>query len=212
MKAWWTLLTARIDSLSLRERLFLLLAVLFVSLALADSLWLAPAQAQHSALTKQHAANDVELNRLRAELATMGTPTDVNATARADLQATELQLVKLEKDIRDVAPMSKNGPPLEHVLVQFLRRQPGLVLLSTSTLESPAQSMQPTLMQTLVQKSMSKRGLELRVAGSYASLTRYVQSLENALPHLRWGALLLQKNDPQQAELTLQVFVVGVQP
>ena len=58
---------------------------------------------------------------------------------------------------------------------------------------------------------LTKRGLELRVAGPYAELNRYVKTLEAALPSLRWGVLTVKKG-PQTAELTLQVFVVGVQP
>ena len=40
---------------------------------------------------------------------------------------------------------------------------------------------------------------------------RYVRTLENALPTLRWGTLQL-KTTKQAPELTLQVYVVGVPP
>jgi hypothetical protein len=58
---------------------------------------------------------------------------------------------------------------------------------------------------------VSKRGLELKVAGSYAQLARYVQTLENALPTLRWGSLQITVGK-QTPEMTLQVYVVGVSP
>ena len=47
--------------------------------------------------------------------------------------------------------------------------------------------------------------------GSYADLVRYVQTLENAMPTLRWGNLQI-KTTPQAPEMTLQVFVVGAPP
>ena len=56
-----------------------------------------------------------------------------------------------------------------------------------------------------------RRGLELSVSGSYAELVRYVNTLESALPTLRWGTLHL-KSAKQPPELTLQVFVVGAPP
>ena len=56
-----------------------------------------------------------------------------------------------------------------------------------------------------------KQGMEIKVTGPYAELVRYVKTLEGALPNLRWGALQL-KSDQQAPELTLQVYVVGVQP
>jgi MSHA biogenesis protein MshJ len=40
---------------------------------------------------------------------------------------------------------------------------------------------------------------------------RYVKTLEMAMPSLRWGALQI-KGDLQPPELSLQVYVVGVQP
>jgi len=58
---------------------------------------------------------------------------------------------------------------------------------------------------------MTKKGLELRISGPYPALVRYVQQLETALPALRWGSMTL-KSEVQPPELTLQVFVLGVQP
>ena len=42
MKAWWIAQSARINALSLRERLFLFISLLVVALALADLIWLTP--------------------------------------------------------------------------------------------------------------------------------------------------------------------------
>jgi len=95
------------------------------------------------------------------------------------------------------------------VLVQLLRRQDGLVLQGLTTLK--AESAVATGAQAALPPGMVKRGLELRVTGPYPNLVRYVKSLETALPALRWGALNL-KSDQQPPELSLQVYVVGVQP
>lgn len=207
MKQWWLIQSGRIDAMSLRERAFLFLSLILVAMALADVLWLTPAQNAYRAVTQRHAAQGVELARLRAELAIAAQPVDANKAAREALAATDVQLHQVMQQIHDLAPVVEGGPPLEQVLVQFLRRQPGLTLLGTSTLapEAVASDGKSAI------AGMSKRGLELRVAGSYAELNRYVKTLETALPHLRWGPLALKKT-PDGNELTLQVFVVGVQP
>ena len=57
--------------------------------------------------------------------------------------------------------------------------------------------------------TLTRRGMELRVSGSYVELTRYVKTLENALPQLRWGPMQL-KADKNPPELTLTVYVLGV--
>lgn len=208
MKQWWLIQSARIDAMSLRERAFLFLAFVFVMLALADVLWLSPAQTAHRLIIQRHAAQGVELIRLRTELSAVAQPVDANKAAREELAAAEAELLQVMQEIKALAPVMDGGPPLEQVLVQFLRRQPGLTLLGTASLAPEAVASDTTAVPGL-----SKRGLELRVAGPYADLTRYVKTLESALPSLRWGSLVLKRErDQRDAELTLQVFVVGVQP
>ena len=208
MKQWWQSLAVRIDAMSLRERGFIFLSVILVVLAMADVLWLSPAQTVHRQVVQRNAAQAVELVRLRAEMIAVAQPVDANKSAREALAATQAQLQHVMQDIKTLAPVAENGPPLEQVLVQFLRRQPGLTLLSTATLAPEAIS---TSSAGAAVPGLTKRGLELRVAGPYAELNRYVKTLEAALPSLRWGVLTVKKG-PQTAELTLQVFVVGVQP
>lgn len=210
MKQWWLVQSARIDAMSLRERAFLFLSLILVVLAMADVLWLSPAQTAHLQVTQRHAAQGVELTRLRSEMVAVAQPVDANKTAREELAALDAQLLQVMQEIKSLAPVMEGGPPLEQVLVQFLRRQPGLTLLGTSTLAADAVAAGGAAAAQPV-PGLSKRGLELRVAGSYAELSRYVKTLETALPNLRWGALSLKKT-PLGADLTLQVFVVGVQP
>ncbi len=207
MKQWWQVQAARIDAMTLRERVILFLVLIFVALAMADALWLSPAQTAHKQVVQRHAAQGVELSRMRAELAAVSQPVDANKAAREELEATQADLQLVMQDIKALAPVGDKGPPLEQVLVQFLRRQPGLTLLGTTTLAAEAGSSAATTAVV----GLNKRGLELRVAGPYAELNRYVKTLETALPNLRWGQLVVKKG-PQLAELTLQVFVVGVQP
>ena len=209
MKQWWQSLAVRIDAMSLRERGFIFLSVILVVLAMADVLWLSPAQTAHRQVVQRHAAQAVELGRLRAEMIAVAQPVDANKSAREALAATQAQLQYVMQDIKTLAPVAENGPPLEQVLVQFLRRQPGLTLLSTATLAPEAISTSSSAGAAV--PGLSKRGLELRVAGPYTELNRYVKTLEAALPSLRWGVLTVKKGS-QTAELTLQVFVVGVQP
>ena len=50
----------------------------------------------------------------------------------------------------------------------------------------------------------------MTVAGPYPELIRYVQTLERALPALRWGEMKLL-GDVQPPRLSLQVSVLEVQ-
>lgn len=210
MKQWWQQQVVRIDALSLRERAFLFLSVIVVCMALADVLWLSPAQVAHQQATQRFAAQGTELSRLRDELKSTAQPVDASKAVRDDIAAANARLEAVNQEIKAVAPLADGGPALEQVLVQFLRRQEGLTLLSTGTLKQDAAI--PVAPATVAAPTgLSRRGMELRVAGPYPELVRYVKTLEIALPALRWGALQL-KSEKQPPELTLQVYVVGVQP
>jgi MSHA biogenesis protein MshJ len=206
MKQQWQKLAVRIDAMQLRERVFLFLAIIICCVALADAVWLSPAQLAHKQITLRQAAQGAELQRLRDELKTLAQPVDASKTVRGDIAATNRMLDAINAEIKAVAPLAEGGPAIEQALVQFLRRQEGLSLLSTRTVGTAAPA-GPTTSGT--QPVLSRRGLELSVSGSYADLVRYVSTLETALPSLRWGALQL-KASQQKPEMTLQVYVVGV--
>lgn len=204
MKQWWLQQSARIDALSLRERVFVFLSVIACALALADVLWLSPAMGAHQRQTQLSAAQNTELQRLRTELQTAPKPVDVNLPLRTEQAALQQQLVELQTAI--AAAAGSGSPALEPVLAEFLRRRPGLSLVSTATLGADAAAGKEATVT-----GITRRGVELKVAGSYAELQQVVKSLEQALPNLRWGPMQL-RSDKQPPELTLQVFVLEVQP
>ena len=206
VRQWWQRQAVRIDALSLRERVFLFVSALVCCLALADTLWLSPAQVAHQQVTQRFAAQGAELSRLREELKGTAHPVDASQTVRDEMTAIRTRLDAVNHDIQQAAPQAEGGPALEQVLVQFLRRQPGLTLLSAGTLKPEAAG---APVGGAVPAGLSRRGIELKVAGPYPELVRYVRTLENALPALRWGTLQL-KSEQQPPELTLQVYVVGV--
>lgn len=208
MKALWNRLAVRIDAMSLRERAFLFVSLIVSTLALADVLWVTPAQQAYRRTTQRFAAQGEELVRLRTELAVTGQLVDSGKTVRDDLAAADQSLAQTNAKIAAVAPMADKGPQLEQVLVQFLRRQEGLTLLFTGTVSDGAS---PAGALVDMPPGLTRRGMELRVSGPYPELVRYVRGLETAMPTLRWGQLQLQ-SEKQPPELGLKVFVVGVAP
>lgn len=205
MKRRWTKLAARIDALSLRERVFLFLSLIAVIMLLAYELWLAPVQAQHQQLTQRIAAQHRDLERLRDELAGSGAQGGPGQQVREQLARVREQLATVNQDIAQLPVAKPDETPLAKVLVHFLRRHEGLVLVRTATLGPDSRAAQTTV------PGVTRQGLELTVAGSYHELNRYVQTLERALPALRWGTMKMN-SERQPAELTLQVWLLGATP
>jgi len=214
MKQQWQKLALRVDAMQLRERVFLFLAILVCALALADTVWISPAQLANQQAKLRFAAQGTELQRLRDELKAVAQPVDAGKAVRDQIAEANLRLDAINQDIKAVAPLAQGGPAIEQALVQFLRHQEGLTLIRTATLAQDVVSPKATTAtaaNTAAPAVLSRRGLELSVAGSYAELVRYVRTLENALPAMRWGNLQI-KTTKQAPEMTLQVYVVGVPP
>lgn len=217
MKQQWQQLLDRIDALTLRERAFLFVSILVCFLAVADAVWLSPSQMAYKQATQRFATQGVELQRLRDELGATAQTVDPSKMVRDDIAAANLRLDAINQAISSVAPVTAGNPPIEQTLVQLLRQQEGLTLLSTGTIkQEPARAAAIARLKSGdaaadTSAMVLRRGLELRVAGRYADLVRYVQTLEAALPTLRWGTVQIRAGK-QTPELTLHVYVVGVAP
>lgn len=213
MKAWWTKLAARIDALSLRERAFLFGTLIILSMLLAEALWLGPTQDLHRQLTQRVAAQAGEVQRLQQELDGMGSQSGPGQQVRDELSQVRERLELVNREIAQLPQGQADGMPLTKVLVHFLRRHEGLVLVRTATLEASGQGTAASSdLQALASVfGVKRQGLELTVAGSYHELARYVQTLEQALPALRWGTMRMN-SERQPAELTLQVWLLGGTP
>jgi len=139
MKAWWAVQAGRINALSLRERLFLFLSLLVVILAVADVLWLTPAQTAYKQTQQRFLSQSAEVNRLRAELAAVSKPVDGSADLRTEVAQSQARIEALRAEIAAIAPGTSAGSEaLEQVLVQFLKRSPGLRLVSSGTVPAEA--------------------------------------------------------------------------
>lgn len=216
MKNGWKILAGRIDALSLRERAFLFVSVLLSCLVLADTFWLSPAQIRQKQVEASVKQQSGELQVLREQLRTnMLSPpaTDAGQAARSELVLIQSRLESVNRDIARVSSLAGESVQLSKVLVHFLRRHEGLTLERAVTLaaEAPATKPAPSGATAGAIISLPRQGMEITVSGSYLELMRYVQTLEQALPALRWGRMRLSsgKSSPQ---LTLRVFLVGGAP
>lgn len=210
---------ARIDALSLRERAILFLLLISGCMALADVLWLEPALLTYKQLTERFAKQNTELQRLRDALKTVAKPVDKNLALHKEIDAVNSRLAAVNQSIKEVAPEALHGAPLAQVLVHLLRRHEGLTLVLTSTVlpqaatpkAPPMSQVNPNASAAVMAVGLKRQGVELIVSGDYSELTRYVRTLETALPYVRWGAMKL-KRDKALPELTLQLFLVGATP
>ncbi len=209
MKNWlktvWAVQSARLDAMSLRERVFLFLVVIVCCVALADTFWLSPAQLQQRQLSQRLAVQSADLQRTRETLRNMAVPSSASNAMREELAGVKSRQEAISVSIKEVMPQTSQSVPLPQVLVHLLRRHEGLTMVRTATLPADGAGKTASPRSALVQR----QGIELTVSGPYAELARYVQTLERSLPYVRWGDMKL-KGDKPSPELTLQLYLVGI--
>ncbi len=213
MKRRWVtgrkLVFVRLNALSLRERVLLFLSIIIICALLVEVLWVSPAQAAYKTLQQRFDKQSTELQRTRAEFESLAAPVDTQKILRDEIAAIKISLAAVNRTISSVSSVvDKASLPLAQVLVQSLRQHQGLKLLRTSMGTPKMTSGKATQMEAEVSKRLTQQNVELTVSGPYAELTQYVQTLEKALPHVRWGSMKLVSENPP-TELTLQLFVVG---
>ena len=199
----------QINALQIRERLMLLVLAVVCVLALAEAVWIAPATKRAEQAQQSQTRQQSTVERLQAEAALQSSAQGGANTPRAQLASVNAQIDGLNRDIQALMPTQRDATTLRGVLDTFLQRQEGLSLVRTSTLSADTP---PLLGGSTPAQGPERRGLELTVAGSYPELVRYVESLERALPDLRWGGLVLSNQESTGTQLTLQVFVLGGTP
>ena len=205
MNKGWQTLIAKLDALSVRERIFLFASVVLCSAALFDVLWLSPAQTVHRQLTVRLTAQSAELQRLRDQVNATSQADSVPASLDQELQRLQAQLGQTNLAVRALLPPPQ-GTPLVQALTHLLRRYPGLTLINTSAL-APEVAGPGNARATGLPEGLTRQGMAVTVAGAYPDLTRFVSTLELEMPHVRWGSMSL-KSENAMPELTLQLFLL----
>ena len=201
--------SVRLNALGLRKRVLLFLSIIIICALLVEVLWVSPAQAAHKTLQQRFDEQSTELQRTRAEFESLAAPVDTQKILRDEIAAIKISLAAVNRTISSVSSVvDKASLPLAQVLVQSLRQHQGLKLLRTSMGTPKMTSGKATQMEAEVSRRLTQQNVELTVSGPYFELMRYVQTLEKALPHVRWGSMKLKSENPP-TELTLQLFVVG---
>ena len=212
-------LAGRIDALSLRERVFLFVALAVMLLALADQLVISVDLQQQKAWGAQVARESDELKALRETLMRQGgaapgtAPAQGSAESPVDTLRRALALAEAERDALrrrvasggDAAHPGVSAAALPELLAQVVRRHGRVTLLRLATGTPPlaAGAGGPA--------SVPWQGASLSLAGGYADLQQFIAELESALPGLRWGTLQLETDGPSPV-ITAQVWLRGDTP
>lgn len=215
-QAWlrrWSRAADRIDTLSLRERVFLFLCLAMVLVLAIDTLVLDPMQREQREQQGQLRRQEQDLQRLRDQINQLNALSQGDSElARKRRELTELN-DSLQAQSQELERLRQGGdtlPQLPQLLSSLLQKHERLQLTRLDSGARPAAAMAARL---IAPQGLQWQAVDLELQGDYLELMRYLSQLEQALPELRWGPLQIQ-GEPQDGRhrMTVQMYVLRPQP
>ena len=232
LKQRWRKLAAKVDALSLRERVMVFGASAALVIFLLFSLFLNPLFTKQKLLNETMATDQQMIAGIDAEilLKISGNGVDPDARDRKELERLHQELTRLTNTLR----MAQGGlvPPerIVFLLERLLKQQPRLRLVSLKTLPSApvagaapkagaastALSATPPAAGTPpapVLKSaplLYRHGVEVVLRGGYIDMVNYMEALETMPTHVFWGDAKLEVEQYPNASLRLTLFTLSL--
>lgn len=208
----------RIDALSLRERLLLLAAILFVLFSAWNMLFIQPLSNQQNTARKQITQLRSQIDSLNTAIRTIVATSakDPNAVLRQQIQQTRHQVVSLDAQLHKATAGLVEPKDMAPLLEEVLGKQHGLKLVSIHS-EPP----QPLLKLNHGSGADSahgmsevnliyRHGLKIELKGNYAATLAYLQALEKLRWHFFWDSLELHTERYPNTHVTIVVHTLSL--
>jgi len=234
MKQQWTKLAARIDALSLRERIMVFAACAAAIVFLTHFLALGPQLRKQDVLNAQISQqnNNIEGidNEIRARVE--AAQTDPDAAVRARLASVRKETEELSVQLRAMQNGLVAPERMAPLLDSILRANGRLTLVSVRTLPAesvleagrraagtapdsvaapaPATSTMPANATPGTAELLYRHGVEITVRGNYLDMIAYMNALEGLPTQLFWGRAQLEAETWPASRLTLTLYTLSL--
>lgn len=206
-------LATRIDAMSLRERVLVMLAAVAVVYLAWDTFMMQPINRRQKAVETDLQQVQSRISQLSETVQTLATSTRTNPNARLEAEREELRreigaLDELleERTANIIAPQE-----MPRVLEAVLVRQAGLKLIEMRSL--PAVPLFPApegAAASDAKGNVYRHGLELEVEGSYATVLNYLRALESLQWTFFWESIELESVDYPRNRVKIVVYTLSL--
>lgn len=219
MKNAWNTLLKRIDARTERERVLLLVAGLAICLLLAGALFIEPAwraqradQARQLETRARLSALEQREATLRAELAR-----DPDAGTKARIATLQGEVGRADAWLNEALARFITPAQMNRVLRELVGRTGGLRLDGLRSLTAEKAGPPPETADGSAEHAgpppvqIWKRGVELRLRGSYNALLAYLDAVENLPWQLEWDLLTVNGEQYPESEFILRLHTLSLE-
>ena len=213
----WERIVAKIDGMSLRERVLIFAAAAFVLVSLINSFFLNPllAKQKNNAMLLIQEQERMKETQSKLEALVQAKKDDANSPLRDRIKQIQQQIVEGEiylKSRRDkLVPPEKMGDLLEQVLSKNGRLQlVALETLAVTPLIEASAGSAVTVKSAGQERQVYKHGVKITVRGSYSDLLQYLDTLERLKTQMFWGSAKMSVAQHPTVELTLTLYTLSL--
>ncbi len=221
MKPLWNRLMARVDALSLRERVLLFAGVIAIFAVLTDYLFVTPLTQQQKILSQNIDQQSEDSESRRDQLLTDLKKRDRERVVAisSDLSNLQAQINELDLEISNMGSSPVDASALPVLLDRVLKRTERVALVKITSLKpETAEARTPAPSTLLAPAAASQTGvaaapspparpaLDVTLAGNYLDVMEYLQNLEKSLPSVRWSAMRLT-TDTVPPQVTVRMLL-----
>jgi MSHA biogenesis protein MshJ len=209
-----------IDRLSLRERLFLFAAGLFVVGGLWQAVLAGPLESRKALANEKVVALQDRLRELDASLSVAATGAGEGMPEQAArLTALRETVQARDEEMRIFTTDLVDPVEMRIVLEELLRRQQGLTLVSA--LNRPAEPLldedrAATLGEPVATEDLSdapklyRHSLVLKLRGDYLDCLRYLEEIERLPWHIYWSRLEVATDEYPVNDITIELATLSL--
>ncbi len=214
---YWEKLAAKIDALSLRERLLVFAALAFILISLVHVLLIDSLLEEQKKLANQVTQQQEKVKEIHGRLDALlqARKSDADSPLRQRLSQIRQQITEGNAYLQNRRSQLVAPEQMADLLQQVLQKNSKLQLLSLQTL--PATSLAEKAAKpedagaaTDPGKQIYRHGVQLTVRGNYLDLLHYLAELEQLPSAMYWGMARMNVVQHPNAELTLTIYTLSI--
>lgn len=220
MNPLWQKANAKLDAMSLRERVLTFFALLVVLIAVAYLLLISPLLGKQKRVSEQISQQQKLMQDMQSQLAALekARMDEPNSPMQQRLKQSKKALAEAEEMLRGQSKRLVEPEKMVSLLEQVLRKNERLHLVNLQTLgvtpllDKPAVTPSGASGVNVVStdKQVFKHGVQITLQGSYADLLQYLSALEKAPVQMFWGAAQMKVVQHPTVELTLTLYTLSL--
>lgn len=218
MKRYWESACAKIDGMSLRERVMMFAAATFTLLMLVNLMLLDPLLNKQKMLSAQMAQQHEKMKVLQAQIQNLvqANHGDSGSPLRKRIDEIKQQLQTQSDYVQARRDRMVEPEKMAELLEQVLKRNAQLQLVELKTLPVSSLLEQVAGSESIPAGSpdttplIFKHGVRITVKGSYLEMLRYVTMLEKMPVQMIWGDASMSVEHYPVAVLTLTLYTLSL--